>query len=196
MTRLVTNLTAFAVLVGTVWFLACTIPFIISMTFALADGSDRVGNAVTGIRIRETLADWWSRIDLRVEQPPQQPRVVYVPRPVATLPPMQTGPSQQPAAPANPGGSCGTRIDDRQPVVNQYWQVPGTGWRIFNAWTNQPGFDQQERKLLLAPGENPDVLLGGSLWEFCNEQDARVNFASNRFTAVTLEQLRREGLSR
>lgn len=192
MARLTTNLVAFFTVVGAIWFLACTIPLFTSLTVAIADKSDRVGNSITGIRLREVLADWMGS-DLRVEQPPRTLRPVLVnptPRPAVVI-------VQPPAvAPANLGGTCGTVIDDHPPVVSQYWKVPGDGsWRIINFWTNEPGQDQQEHKLLLEPGK-VELRGGGKAWGFCNKQDAEVNFVTNRFPAVTLQQLRQQGLAR
>lgn len=99
-----------------------------------------------------------------------------------------------------PAATCpeGTR-SDHTPVVDQAWQ-PGTAnsWRIVNFWTNEPGKDQSERKLLLTPGESPELYGGGSSWSWPNipvcEQVARDEYAGNPLPSVTLAQLRAEGL--
>lgn len=195
MDRIAQYLGMFVTIVGGVWFLACTVPFIVSMTFAFADGSDRVGNQITGIRIRETLADWWGRVDLRVEQPPRTLRPNLGPR--ATVVPVIVQPPAVQQPPVNAGASCGARMPDRIPVVGQSWNPPGKGtWRILNGWTNQPGFDQRERKLLLEPKDDPSLDMGGSMWTFCSEADARANYAANGLPPVSLDQLVREGLAR
>lgn len=87
--------------------------------------------------------------------------------------------------------------EDHQPVVGQTW-TPNGAWRVINFWTNQPGFDQKERKLLLSPNDNVSLLGGGASfsWPAGCEQTARDAFTNNGLPPVTLGELRSQGLVR
>lgn len=53
----------------------------------------------------------------------------------------------------------------RDPVVGQAFRFNDAGgWTIVNGWTNEPQQDQAEVTFLLAPGENPTLLMGGSYY--------------------------------
>lgn len=96
-----------------------------------------------------------------------------------------------------PSASCADGIrEDRQPV-NETWNPQGQ-WRVVNFWSNQPGVDQKERKLLLSPSDDVGLLGGGASWSWGSacEKQARDAFAKNGHPAVTLDQLRAEGLVR
>lgn len=93
----------------------------------------------------------------------------------------------------------GERLPDQNPVVGQPWVVPGSGkWRVVNFWSNQPGANQKERKLLLGPNDNPQLLGGGAAWAWPANCEAlvREHFAKNQLQEVTLDQLRSEQLVR
>lgn len=194
-----------AAVVG-IWFAVAVISGSTPIIIGTGVGSFTAGNEasknVFNVDVGEIFANIFGAFRVK-----SQPVVVQQPRPVATYPPIQTGSSQRPnpappvvvqpsAPPVNTGAACGSRIDDRSPIVGQYWRITGSGWRILEFWTNEPGKDQQSQKLLLAPGENPEILGGGALWSFCNEADAKANFANNRFQTITLGQLKTQGLAR
>lgn len=87
--------------------------------------------------------------------------------------------------------------EDHDPVVNQPWTPKGE-FRVVNFWSNQPGVNQQERKLLLKSGENPNLLGGGTSWSWSSTCESIVQgeFVKNTLPSVTLDQLRAEGLVR
>ena len=86
-------------------------------------------------------------------------------------------------------------VEKHDPKVNTTW-APSGEWRIVNFWTNQPGKDQKERKLLLAPDQHPALLGGGTSysWPASNEAQARAEYAKNTLPEVSIDQLRAEGL--
>lgn len=91
----------------------------------------------------------------------------------------------------------GVRGNDHNPVVGQTWQ-PGNAadFRIVNFWSNQPGVDQTQHKLLLKPGDNPGLLGGGSFWSWpssCGDT-VQKEFDKNPNPAVTLAELTNQGL--
>lgn len=97
-----------------------------------------------------------------------------------------------------PSVSCDDGVrEDRQPVVGQAW-IPNGNWRTINFWSNQPGVDQAEHKLLLEPGDNVGLLGGGASfsWPTTCEQAARDAFDKNGLEPVTLDELRQQGLVR
>lgn len=104
-------------------------------------------------------------------------------------------PAQASAAPAVVACPDGVREADHPPVVNQTW-TPNGEWRVVNFWTNMPGKDQKERKLLLSPDQNPKLLGGGSSWSWPTscEQVARANYDGNQLPRVTLAELQAESL--
>jgi hypothetical protein len=110
-------------------------------------------------------------------------------------PPVSAPVSPPPSPPTAATCTATTRVD-RHPVVGVPWIVPGDGWRILNFWTNEPRKSQHERKLLLAPGENPGLLGGGSLWSRPSscEAEARADYAQNPNPPVTLAELFLDGL--
>lgn len=122
-------------------------------------------------------------------QPTSQPSGVTT-QPVAQQAPV----AQAPVAPAQQAVACDSTREDRTP--GQSW-TPRGDFRIVNFWSNQTA-NQQERKLLLRPGENPSLLGGGSSWNWpasC-ESTVMAEYAKNPKPEVTLAQLRAEGLSR
>ncbi len=76
-------------------------------------------------------------------------------------------PAQQPAQGSAAGSvNCDIGVKEtREPVVGQGW-VPTGEWRVVNFWTNEPGQDQQERKILLSPGNNAPLMGGGTSWSW------------------------------
>jgi len=93
--------------------------------------------------------------------------------------------------------ACPEGIRKDQPPSDHPWFLGGDDiYIIANVWTNQPGHDQTERKLLLKPGEVVAYLGGGSSWswpEGCTEV-VQSEFDKNPLAAVTLVQLEAEGL--
>lgn len=110
-----------------------------------------------------------------------------------------------PAAPATPAAPaplaasapCNSQRETHVPAVGQGW-TPNGSWRIVNFWTNEPGKPQGERKLLLAPGQNPTLMGGGSSWSWPSgcEGTVKGEYASNGLPPVDLGQLQAEGLAR
>lgn len=94
--------------------------------------------------------------------------------------------------------SCSEDVrTDHTPVVGQSWQPgPADSYRIVNFWTNEAGKDQKERKLLLQPGDNPELYGGGSAWSWPSncEPVVQAEYNKNPHPAVTLAELRAEGL--
>ncbi len=93
--------------------------------------------------------------------------------------------------------ACEPVRDDRAPVVGEPWETnPSGGWILVNLWSNQPGVDQQEYKLLLGPAENPLLLGGGARWTWTSdcESVAKAEFESNPLPEVTLAELDSMGL--
>lgn len=95
------------------------------------------------------------------------------------------------------GASCKDGVrEDHAPIVGQTWTPSnGSGFTIVNFWTNQPGQSQTERKLLLKPGQSPNLLGGGAAWtwpESCSNVEQE--FAQNPLPEVTLQKLQSEGL--
>jgi len=85
--------------------------------------------------------------------------------------------------------------EDHPPVVGSTWSPLGE-WRIVNFWTNEPGFNQAERKLLLSPSDRPNLRGGGSSWSWlanCGSV-AQSEYEKNSLPSVTLAQLQAEGL--
>ncbi|GEM_PF-5856193 len=126
------------------------------------------------------------------QQPAQQPSGLTT-QPVA--PSAQQAPVvQAPVAPAQQAVACDSTREDRTP--GQSW-TPRGDFRIVNFWSNQTA-NQQERKLLLRPGENPGLLGGGSSWSWPANCESTVlsEFGKNPKQEVTLAQLRTEGLAR
>lgn len=126
------------------------------------------------------------------KQTTKAPTATPVPKaPVAAAPPIQ---SIAPAAIV----VCPDGIrEDHLATVDQTWTPKGE-WRIVNFWSNQPGADQTQHKLLLAPSENPLLLGGGDSWSWPNgcEQVVREQFAKNSKPAITLGDLRTAELIR
>ncbi len=127
---------------------------------------------------------------------------------------MNAATSVEPAATPIPSSSASTPVppsaptpvpvvcpegvrEDHPPTVGSTW-TPAGEWRIVNFWTNEPGKDQTERKLLLAPTDRPALRGGGSSWSWpasCGSV-AQTEFAKNSLPSVTLAQLQAEGLVR
>lgn len=64
------------------------------------------------------------------------------------------------------GGNCepATKLI-RDPKVGEAFRFNDSGgYVIINGWTNEPGQSQAEFTILLAPGENPALLVGGSYY--------------------------------
>jgi hypothetical protein len=117
-----------------------------------------------------------------------------------TTPPAPTKPGAA-AAPAKPSGSsapanCEAKVDKRSPAVGTTWSLKSDGPMIVNFWTNEPGKDQKERKLLLAPGTNVLLKGGGTSFAYATGCDSvtQKEFDANSLPTVTFEQLKAEGL--
>ncbi|MEX2012816.1 MAG: hypothetical protein WD967_00260 [Candidatus Levyibacteriota bacterium] len=97
---------------------------------------------------------------------------------------------------ATPSGGCTATSSQRAPVLGQPWSIQGNGPKIVSFWSNEPGQDQTEVKLLLKSDQNVNLLGGGTLYSYPSgcEQTAQKDFDSNTKTAVTLDQLRSRGL--
>lgn len=97
-------------------------------------------------------------------------------------------------------GNCaiGTPLPHRVPVVGQPWTLPDGGWIIVNFWSNEPGIDQTEHKLLLKPDDPRAFLGGGSAWQWTDECEsvARENYRNNPLPLITLEEVRGQNLMR
>lgn len=106
-------------------------------------------------------------------------------------------PTQRTAAPPLNCG-MGTPLPHRAPVVGQPWILPSGGWIIVNFWSNEPGVDQTEHKLLLGPNDPRTLLGGGSAWQWPIECESvvRENYRNNPLPPITLEDLRAQGLVR
>lgn len=100
-----------------------------------------------------------------------------------------------PSGPAAPTTCSDGVREDYQPG-SQAW-TPAGEYRIVNFWSNRPGVNQAERKLLLKPGESPKLLGGGSSWSWpasC-ESTVMAEYAKNPKSEVTLDQLVSQGLA-
>ncbi len=84
------------------------------------------------------------------------------------------------------------------PVVGQPWILPDGGWIIVNFWSNEPGIDQTEHKLLLGPDDPRAFLGGGSAWQWADECEsvARDNLRANPLPETSLEELQLQNLVR
>jgi len=90
----------------------------------------------------------------------------------------------------------GQPLPHHPPIVGQPWVLPEGGWIIVNFWSNEPGVDQTEHKLLLAPNDPRAFLGGGSAWRWSEacEGDARINLQTNPLPEISLEELRIQNL--
>lgn len=111
--------------------------------------------------------------------------------------PAPVAPAAAPAAPVAAAVSCNSQRETHAATAGQGW-TPNGSWRIVNFWTNEHGHLQGERKLLLAPGQNPTLMGGGTSWSWGSTCKSTVDseFAGNGLTAVDLAQLQAEGLAR
>ena len=94
--------------------------------------------------------------------------------------------------------SIGSPLPHHTPIVGQAWVLPNGGWIIVNFWSNSPGIDQTEHKILLGPNSPRSFVGGGSAWQWADECEAtaRVNLKSNPLPEITLEELQSLGLVR
>ncbi len=124
--------------------------------------------------------------------------------PTATVPPPPLAPAlsaptqpvtgQQAPLPAECGGAVEVHHDPARGVA---WELRDPDhWRVIELWTNQPNHSQAMRKLLLRPGENPRILMGGALyaWPAACEAVARQNYERNTYPPVTVADLAAAGL--
>lgn len=114
----------------------------------------------------------------------------------ATNVPIPTA-TDTPQSVATPIVACfGKPLPHRPPVVGQPWVLPEGGWIIVNFWSNEPGVDQTEHKLLLSPDDPRAFLGGGSAWQWVEacEGDARHNLQTNPLLEISLEELRTQNL--
>lgn len=91
-----------------------------------------------------------------------------------------------------------TPLSHRNPIVGEPWVLPDGGWLVVNFWSNEPGVDQTEHKLLLAPDEPRRFLGGGSAWQWPDECEdvARNDFANNPLPKTSLAEIRAQNLVR
>jgi hypothetical protein len=84
------------------------------------------------------------------------------------------------------------------PVVGEPWILPSGGWIHLNFWSNEPGIDQTEYKILLGPDDPRAFLGGGSAWQFPDEceSSARANFIPVPHPEISLEELQSQNLVR
>lgn len=89
-------------------------------------------------------------------------------------------------------------LPHRNPVVGEPWTLPSGGWIIVNFWSNEPGIDQTEYKLLLGPNDPRSFLGGGSAWQWPRECEAvaRSTLSTNPLPEISLEKLREQNLVR
>lgn len=123
------------------------------------------------------------------------------PQPTAIAPtvaPTATTAPVEPTATTPAEVSCTAIASSHQPVVDQVWELDNAdSVVIVHFWTNQPGHDQSERKLLL-DHQTVGLLGGGSTWTFpatC-QQVARDQFQADPMPEVSLDALRQEGLAK
>lgn len=95
-------------------------------------------------------------------------------------------------ASASSAGSCQMTKQTHNPVVGQVWTLSGPG--IVNFWSNQPGADQTEHKLLLSAGDMVNLLGGGTFWVAQPGCSVDADYANNPLPKITLDQLRSLGL--
>ncbi len=100
-----------------------------------------------------------------------------------------TNPTQSQSAPAN----CDSIREDHQPVVGKTWTL--TGPALVNFWTNEPGKDQTERKLLVPAGVQVSLHGGGAAWTYPTGCNIGSDFAANNLPEVTLDELVSDGLA-
>lgn len=104
-----------------------------------------------------------------------------------------------PTATSEPEVDCTAATQSHAPVVDQAWELGNAdSVVIVHFWTNQPGHDQSERKLLL-DHQTVGLLGGGSTWTFpaACQQVARDQFQADPMPEVSLDALlRQEGLAK
>jgi hypothetical protein len=116
---------------------------------------------------------------------------------IGQIAPIATG-IPKPQAQRGVDCSIGKPLPHHQPIVGQPWILPDGGWIIVNFWSNEPGIDQTEHKILLGPSSPRAFFGGGSAWQWTEtcESVARQNLLSNPHPEITLEELRSLGLVR
>ncbi len=96
------------------------------------------------------------------------------------------------------GCAIATPLPHRLPVVGEPWILPSGGWIHLNFWSNEPGIDQTEHKILLGPDDPRAFMGGGSAWQFPDgcESSARANYDPVPHPEISLEELRAQNLVR
>lgn len=148
-------------------------------------------NGVEGLRHRDAVTCKYGFSPAPGAAPAKPAPAAPAPAPVA--------PAAAPAIPApqTASVSCNSKTEQHAAAAGQGW-TPSGSWRVVNFWTNEAGKAQGERKLLLAPGQNPTLMGGGSSWSWPSACEGTVKgeYASNGLTPVDLGQLQAEGLAR
>lgn len=131
----------------------------------------------------------------------QQPSYPYEPRHH-----YQPGYQYQPSYPSYPQGGgqgCSQAARYDRHLSSSTLGHPGyfnhtNSWVVINGWSNERGYSQGSFKLLLRPGENPGLLIGGAyyVWPQGCEQEAITGYNSNSLPPMDLGTLRSLGLAR